>query len=185
MKKVNPREKHHRAERDKRRHTHKMRNVNREIVDDLCRYLHGKGIKLHVNASATSNTYYIKLDYGALFSIRVSNHMASDRKHNHRFNIVTESIFLPPRDRGMASSDGSAPTYYYLGTEVAELKRAIMDQLHAFLVKDGYYEIRVAEAKARFEYQRENKTNAFAARATEYDPRHPGQRYLTTLKEKF
>lgn len=185
MGKGNHRNQHNRQQTKKKQQRHKLRNLNREIVEDLCRYMHEQGVVVHISASASTNTFYLKFDYGALFSLRVSNHISSDRTHNHRFNVVTESVFLPPRENGRAEKAGDPPSYFFNQHEIGELKRAIMDLRHSYLTTDGYYEKRVAERKAMFEKHREEKTNAFAVRSTQYDPRFPKERYLGMMNSTF
>lgn len=183
MGKINHREKHLKAKADKRRYTHKKRNQNRDILNDICRYMHQQGITVHINASATSDTFYLKFDYGALYSLRISNHLPSEKKHTHRFNIVTEGMFLPSREK---QEEGKPESYFFNQYEVPELKRAIMDQYHKLLVRgDNYYEERLAQSKQTFERHRLEKTNAFAVRSTQYDPHNPNQRYLNTMGDRF
>ena len=170
-----------------RKAMHRKRDLNREILEDICQYMHAKGITVHVNASATTNTFYLKFDYGALYSLRISNHHVAERKHNHRFNVITESVFLPPRDeKAMLNDESNTTSYFFSQYEIGELKRAIMDQYHAFLVRgDGFYESRREHLKKVFEEHRKNKTNAFAVRSTKYDPSDRKNRYLNGMERRF
>lgn len=56
------------------------------IVDTLIKHLKDEGIHLQYYKSLTSNSHYLKLDYGVLKTIRISDHQS--KKHlKYRYNI--------------------------------------------------------------------------------------------------
>lgn len=60
-----------------------------EIANILIDSLHKKGFKLMEYKSNTSKSIYLKLDYGACYSIRISDHQSKKKKLNYRYNIIT------------------------------------------------------------------------------------------------
>lgn len=82
------------------------------------------GFKIQVYKSYSTNSIYIKLDYGVAHSIRISDH--EGKKHlKYRYNVLI----------GLSKSYIENERYYYttgdlekLFTEVIETKRSLIDK---------------------------------------------------------
>ena len=57
-------------------------NIENKIVE----YLKNLGISIHVYHAFSTSSIYIKLDYGALGSIRISDHKGK-KKYHYKYNI--------------------------------------------------------------------------------------------------
>jgi hypothetical protein len=62
-----------------------LKKIEREIIDCLCNL----GIAIHVYHAYSTSSIYIKLDYGALGSIRISDHNGKERYH-YKYNVRTD-----------------------------------------------------------------------------------------------
>lgn len=78
----------------------------KEIENKIVKYLCELGIGIHIYHSFTTNSIYIKLDYGTLGSIRISDHKGKQRYH-YKYNVRTDiyeyyeedkSKFYPPQN---------------------------------------------------------------------------------------
>lgn len=62
-----------------------LKEIEREIIECLS----DLGIAIHVYHAYSTNSIYIKLDYGALGSIRISDHNGKERYH-YKYNVRTD-----------------------------------------------------------------------------------------------
>jgi hypothetical protein len=62
---------------------------NKEIVETIINYLRHLGVAIHIYQAFSTNSTYIKLDYGALGSIRISDHKGKEKYH-YKYNVRTD-----------------------------------------------------------------------------------------------
>lgn len=101
-----------------------------EIADYVCRQLAGKVI-IHRYDSFTTNSVYLKFDYGAANSLRISDHPG--KKHlGYRFNIDTYR-----KKYKLAYSQSGYKEYHY---PEKKINKAIDDILEAKKTRVRCYE---------------------------------------------
>ena len=66
--------------------------ITEEATDKLINHLTNKcpDMIIHYYHSYTSNSIYIKLDYGAANSIRISDHDKADNGYNYKYELRTD-----------------------------------------------------------------------------------------------
>lgn len=62
---------------------------NKEIAENIINYLKDLGISIHIYYAFSTNSIYIKLDYGTLGSIRISDHKGKEKYH-YKYNVRTD-----------------------------------------------------------------------------------------------
>lgn len=66
----------------------RQRRLNtRHSAEELCSQLIQKGFIVHMYQAVTSSSIYIKLDYGASYTIRISDHKGIP-KYDYRYNLM-------------------------------------------------------------------------------------------------
>ena len=62
-----------------------MKCIEKKIIN----YLSNLGISIHIYHAFSTNSIYIKLDYGVLGSIRISDHDGKER-YKYKYNVRTD-----------------------------------------------------------------------------------------------
>jgi len=70
-------------------HTWGIRRKLQWIANTLVNFFHSRGIKVMRYDAFSTNSIYLKLDYGLLYSIRLSDHPGKQHL-NYRFNAVNK-----------------------------------------------------------------------------------------------
>lgn len=104
-----------------------LKDIEKRIIDCLSNL----NIAIHVYHSFSTESTYIKLDYGALNSIRISNHDGK-AKYNYKYNIGTNIEEYEEVDCG-----NFVKCYY----PASDIDRLLCDVLieHANKIKDPQY----------------------------------------------
>src|SRR5690242_18740705 len=78
----------------------------RRLADRITRAVKARGISVQRYDAYTTNSVYLKFDYGVANSVRISDH--NGKKHlSYRFNLLTTL------DGSYAELEGEHPHYYY------------------------------------------------------------------------
>lgn len=106
----------------------------------LVKALEQKGFILHWYKAITTDSCYIKLDFGVANSIRVSNHRGKEKYH-YRFNLMLNI------DKSYVSSDGKSNFYCVNDFDkmVNDIVNFKNDQLEKYGFK--YYEYMLTRRK--------------------------------------
>lgn len=104
-----------------------LKDIEKRIVDCLSNL----NIAIHVYHSFSTDSTYIKLDYGALNSIRISNHDGK-AKYNYKYNIGTNIEEYKEVDCG------TFVKCYYSENDIDRLLCDVLIE-HAIKTKDPQY----------------------------------------------
>ena len=113
-----------------------IKKIEERIVDCLSNL----DIAIHVYHAFSTLSTYIKLDYGALNSIRISNH-AGKAKYQYKYNIGTDI------EEYREINCGNFVRYYYPATEVERLLCDVLLE-HAIKSQNCKYKERKETYKA-------------------------------------
>lgn len=105
-----------------------LKDIEKRIIDCLSNL----NIAIHVYHSFSTSSTYIKLDYGELNSIRISNHDGKSR-YNYKYNIGTNIQEYKEVDCG------TFVKYYYPTNDIDRLLCDVLIE-HAIKTKDPQYE---------------------------------------------
>lgn len=101
-----------------------------EVAAVVVSKLKAAGFKIQRYDSYTTNSVYLKLDYGVAHSIRISDH--DGKKHlQYRYNVLTDRVMI---HRGF--KHGALPRFYY---GPLHLERLVEDILQARRGKMSVY----------------------------------------------
>lgn len=124
----------------------KSRSTIRQITEDVCRRLAGK-VLIHRYDAFSTNSVYLKFDYGLGNSLRISDHDGKDYLA-YRFNIITD-LKEPKNDLS-----GKYPRNYYPPDMVDQVIEDILSGVEARREKYQDYDQAMKTAKARTQHER-------------------------------
>lgn len=131
------------------------------VASTLTSYFQNQGIRVMRYDAYSTNSVYLKLDYGALYSIRISDHRGK-KYLNYRFN-VTKGYRGKKR---VATKFGWQREYYALEpSDLNKMCRSIM-QLRRHLIK--YYGPYGYQAKMVSNLKNQKNTKGFWKQAKDY-----------------
>lgn len=104
-----------------------LKDIEKRIVDCLSNL----NIAIHVYHSFSTDSTYIKLDYGALNSIRISNHDGK-AKYNYKYNIGTDI------EEYKEVNCGNFVRYYYSANDIERLLCDVLIE-HAIKTQNPQY----------------------------------------------
>ena len=118
-----------------------------EVAEYVCRQLEGKVI-IHRYDAYSTNSIYLKFDYGVAKSLRISDHPG--KKHMaYRYNID-----FARKHYAVKYSPQGYPRYYYPVSDVDRVISDILDEKKARIYRYRDYEKLVQEAMARSEHEK-------------------------------
>lgn len=117
-----------------------------DVAEYVCRQLEGKMI-IHRYDAYSTNSIYLKFDYGVANSLRVSDHPGK-KYLSYRYNID-----FSRKHYNLEYSDGY-PRYYYPVSEVDRAIGDILDNRRARLHRYNNYVKSVYEARLRHEHEK-------------------------------
>lgn len=115
----------------------------RRLADRITRAVKARGMTVQRYDAYTTNSVYLKFDYGVANSVRISDH--NGKKHlSYRFNLLTTL------DDSFAELEGEHPRYYYSPDDFDRLIKAIIGNRDAQMEKYGprHYEFLMKRNKA-------------------------------------
>jgi hypothetical protein len=90
------------------------------MADQIAGELKARGFVVHRTDAVNSTSAYLKVDYGVMNTVRISDHKGAGEKLDFRFNILSP-IQEPYRTR---MSDGT-PRYWYGFSDLGQFYRDI------------------------------------------------------------
>ena len=102
----------------------KIQNTASLVIDRLSK----EGVVIHRYDSKKTNTIYLKLDKGALGTVRISDHHKRDANYTPRYNIVESSNFY-------TDTSGDYPRTYSNLDDVNYIVRKILKDRRALMLK--------------------------------------------------
>ena len=122
------------------------RKAIRDLAAYVCERLAGK-VLIHRYDAYSTNSVYLKFDYGLGNSLRISDHQG--KKHlAYRFNIIMD--LKEPKD----DLSGKYPRNYYPPDMVDQVIEDILSGIDAKRSRYRDYDQTMKEAKARVEHER-------------------------------
>ena len=121
----------------------------------LIKYLTNKSPELiiHYYHSYTSNSIYLKLDYGAANSIRISDHDKSDNGYNYKYELRTDKTLSWHR------FENKIYKIMYPATQIEQLAKKIIKERDKKLKEKGQSYIN--EKNKRKQYMNSDKSKKF------------------------
>lgn len=117
-----------------------------ELVAEVIERLKNNGFIIHRYDSMTTNSVYLKLDYGASHSIRISDHKG--KKHlKYKFNLQSNI------KKGYKKKQGKVERNYYSFKEVNKMIDEIIEHRNRQKMKLGNAGYAYLISKNRFEGQ--------------------------------
>lgn len=135
----------------------------RHFAEELASRLIKEGFIVHFYQAMTSSSIYMKLDYGASYSIRISNHKGIP-KYDYRYNLM---MGMSPAKTKKFANSLPAPKYprmffsqydVDLMVQAIILSRKELDKSHLFT-----YQERFDQYKTQFQIDSRIKRRGFAA----------------------
>lgn len=125
----------------KRKHAPKDESI-RKLADRIARAVKARGITVQRYDAFTTNSVYLKFDYGVANSIRISDHMGK-RSVSNRFNLLTKI------DHSYVELDRYL-RYFYCTNDFEKLIKDIISNREEQLKKYGprHYEYLMKRNKA-------------------------------------
>lgn len=142
---------------------------NKKVTRDLLDFLTAHDFTTHVRRALSTDSTYIKMDYGATYSLRISDHRGNP-KYDYRFNLM---IGMTPKQVQKFRDELDEPKYprfFFAESEIDVLKQAILLTLKEESLK-GPYPLRYQECKRLFDLQAKKNSMSFAALATMHHKR--------------
>jgi len=139
----------------------KRTTANKRVTRNLLTFLTENDFTTHVRRATTSNSTYIKMDYGANYSIRISDHRGNP-KYDYRFNLM---LGMTPEQVAVFRKHSHSPRYprfFFAESEIEILKQTI---LLSFVeeCKKGIYAERYHECLESFKRQAASNAMSFAS----------------------
>lgn len=129
--------------------------LTEEATDILINHLTDKcpDIIIHYYHSYTSNSIYIKLDYGAANSIRISDHDKSDNGYNYKYELRTDKTLSWHR------FENDIYKIMYPSTQIEQLANKIIKEREKKINEKGQSYLN--ELKKRKSYMDSDKSKKF------------------------
>lgn len=129
--------------------------LTEEATDILINHLTDKcpDIIIHYYHSYTSNSIYIKLDYGAANSIRISDHDKSDNGYNYKYELRTDKTLSWHR------FENDIYKIMYPATQIEQLANKIIKEREKKMNEKGQSYLN--ELKKRKNYMDSDKSKKF------------------------
>lgn len=109
----------------------RSREIIENVRDILIKELKAAGFKIMLYESTTTNSIYLKLDYGVMHSIRISDH--EGKKHlQYRYNVLTTVTGFDKR-----KSPQGWERFYYSPYLVGELIKVLKSRRSAKIMVMG------------------------------------------------
>lgn len=143
--------------------------ANKKVTRDLLDFLTANDFTTHVRRALSTDSTYIKMDYGASYSLRISDHRGNP-KYDYRFNLM---LGMTPRQVEQFRNQLDEPKYprfFFAESEIDILKQAILLTLKQEATKGPYVE-RYNDCKRLFNLQANRNSNSFAALSTMHHQR--------------
>ena len=125
--------------------------MNRTELNRLADIVIGKlkdKVTIHRYDAYSTNSIYLKFDYGVANSLRISDHPG--KKHlKYRFNLMKEQTGTPH----YAIMNGEFPMYFYPPEEIDRLVSDILDAKTKKMAQYNSYDAVVRKAAANAEFQ--------------------------------
>lgn len=107
------------------KHGHKSIKLH-DIANDLTEALTAAGVKIYRMESKSTQTIYLKIDYGVCNTIRISDHYSKKCRYN-----------IGPYISHFKVEHGRYDRYYYQPKRVSELTRRILKDRRTLLRRYG------------------------------------------------
>lgn len=136
-------------------------NANKRVTRELINFLTDNDFTVHVFRAKSSNSTYIKMDYGANYSIRISDHRGNP-KYDYRFNLM---MGMSPEEVAAFRDSLDPPKYprfFFAESEIELLKKTILLSLVEEM-KKGSYEARYHDCHRLFKMQAASNAMSFAS----------------------
>lgn len=145
----------------------------------IAEHFASRGYVVHYMQSASTSSCYLKFDYGAGHSLRISDHKGKDT-FDFRFNLVMD--LDSPKDAALQQYQLDLPPpkyqrYYFHDDRLLELLDAIQKNMESKPFSE--YQSYLSFCKSRFHAQARANSLSFAGRAKLYEP---GEVYKHSLK---
>ena len=129
--------------------------ITEEATDKLINYLTDKcpDMIIHYYHSYTSNSIYIKLDYGTANSIRISDHDKADNGYNYKYELRTDKTLSWHR------FENDIYKIMYPATQIEQLANKIIKERDKKMQEKGQSYIN--ELKKRKDYMDSDKSKKF------------------------
>jgi len=143
----------------------KLSKPNKRIVKNLLDFLVDKDFTVHVKRADSTSSVYVKLDYGAANSIRISDHPGNEN-YNYRFNLMLGMTRQQVQHYMTTLKKPRYPQFFFSYQDVHLLEQAIMLN-HQDHLKEGkdLYQQRIEFAKKKFDEALRRRGNSFSATA--------------------
>ena len=137
--------------------------LTEEATDILINHLTDKcpDIIIHYYHSYTSNSIYIKLDYGAANSIRISDHDKSDNGYNYKYELRTDKTLSWHR------FENDIYKIMYPATQIEQLANKIIKEREKKINEKGQSYLN--ELNKRKNYMDSEKSKKFYKLCTELE----------------
>lgn len=137
--------------------------LTEEATDILINHLTDKcpDIIIHYYHSYTSNSIYIKLDYGAANSIRISDHDKSDNGYNYKYELRTDKTLSWHR------FENDIYKIMYPATQIEQLANKIIKEREKKMNEKGQSYLN--ELNKRKNYMDSEKSKKFYKLCTELE----------------
>lgn len=140
-----------------------QRLMARHFAEELCSELIQEGFIVHMYQAMTSSSVYIKLDYGACYTIRISNHKGIP-KYDYRFNLMMRMSPAKTREFAQTLPTPKYPRFFFSQYERDLLIHAIKLSHQDLQTNSRYsYEERFNFYKRQFKIDSRSKRRGFAA----------------------
>lgn len=140
----------------------RYRDLGLELAEDFAK----QGHIVHFAQSKSSPSVYIKLDYGATYTIRISDHPEREGL-DYRFNLMMDMSPTELQTYKKSLPEPKHPRLFFTYEQIPLLKHAIhlskTDRMEKMGADD--YTSYIAYCKKRFENQRATNRETFAAKA--------------------
>lgn len=129
--------------------------ITEEATDKLINYLTDKcpDMIIHYYHSYTSNSIYIKLDYGTANSIRISDHDKADNGYNYKYELRTDKTLSWHR------FENDIYKIMYPATQIEQLANKIIKERDKKMQEKG--QSYRNELKKRKDYMDSDKSKKF------------------------
>ena len=137
--------------------------ITEEATDKLITYLTDKcpDIIIHYYHSYTSNSIYVKLDYGAANSIRISDHDKADNGYNYKYELRTDKTLSWHR------FENDTYKIMYPATQIEQLANKIIKERNKKKQEKGQSYIN--ELNKRKKYMDSDKSKKFYKLCKEFE----------------
>ena len=137
--------------------------LTEEATDLLIQYLKEKcpDIIIHYYHSYTSNSIYLKLDYGAANSIRISDHDKSDNGYNYKYELRTD------KELSWHRFENGIYKIMYPATQIEQLANKIIKERDKKIKAIGQAYINEMDKKKR--YMNSDRSKKFYKMCKEID----------------